>query len=266
MKTCDGSSSTTGNLEVDFSINPSFIVSDTESIFQDFYILSDASTAGNDGPVNVKQTKEFHDVNTSVDDDHSNDFSVNKNDYFCDTGLKEVKVSSKKRRMSRKLFNINNILKDVEIASRYVLSKAINNPANDAADNISYTNVETIFEGTVYNAFIDSLNKIKSTPKEFYKLINDSFSDDLEVFQFSKRLSKNLGIIHNRFLTRLELWKKNSFVDSRGNKSLILGMQQMIYDEWIENSIPSVVNGKQLLHIKVYFKSFNGIKNERINI
>ena len=37
----------------------------------------------------------------------------------------------------------------------------------------------------------------------------------------------------------------------------------MIYDEWIKNSIPSVVNGRQLLHIHKswYLKSFNGIKN-----
>ena len=62
METCDGSFNTADNdLDIDLN-NPSFVVSDTENIFNDFYIINDESTAAGDVPVNVKQTKEFQDV------------------------------------------------------------------------------------------------------------------------------------------------------------------------------------------------------------
>ena len=77
------------------------------------------------------------------------------------------------------------------------LSKAINNPANAAAEVFSSTDVETLFEGKVCNAFINGLNKL------LYKIITESSSDELDDFQFSKWLSKKLGIIQNRFSYRI---------------------------------------------------------------
>ena len=73
-----------------------------------------------------------------------------------------------------------------------------------------------------------------------------------------------MGIEHYRFISRLENWKTNIFEDKRGNQNGIpLETKQIIYNEWLCNSIPSVIHGRELVRMRklLYLKKFEGIVN-----
>ena len=98
-----------------------------------------------------------------------------------------------------------------------------------------------------------------------YDLIKNAFCEEIEDKSFRFWLCKKLCIDSNKFITSLSLWKENDFQEVRGRKSLSIDLKQMIYNEWIENSIPSVDcrNGRVSMKIRKinYTKQFSGIVN-----
>ena len=169
-----------------------------------------------------------------------------------------------KKVISRKSFDINSMLGNLVQDTKYkILSKALDTTINEAKEELAYTDVEDSFEGKVCHAFIDYLIQKKNNSKSFYELISRSFSDNINNEDFSRWLSRKLGIQHHLFVSRLLKWTLSSFQETRSRKAAPLETRQTIYDEWLSNTIPSVVSGSETvkLHKSNYLKRHSDIVN-----
>ena len=169
-----------------------------------------------------------------------------------------------KKVIGRKSFDINSMLGNLVQDTKYkILSKALDTTINEAKEELAYTDVEERFEGKVCHDFIDYLIQKKNDSKSFYKLISRSFSDNINNEDFSRWLSRKLGIQHHLFVSRLLKWTLSSFQETRGRKAAPLDTRQTIYDEWLSNTIPCVLNGCETVKLRKsnYLKRYSGIVN-----
>ena len=68
-----------------------------------------------------------------------------------------------------------------------------------------------------------------------------------------------------KFLEAFSNWSKSNFHENRGRKRLKLETKQIIYDEWISNSVPPVDcrNGRECMKIKrnIFMQIYNKLEN-----
>ena len=69
-----------------------------------------------------------------------------------------------------------------------------------------------------------------------------------------------------KFLEAFSNWSKSNFHENRGRKRLKLETKQIIYDEWISNSVPPVDcrNDRECMKIKknISMQIYNKLENE----
>ena len=120
----------------------------------------------------------------------------------------------------------------------------------------------------VSDAFLKQLREMRNDEK-FVKLVVDSFGE--RVFSdnaFISWLSRKLGFDYPIYFKRkIQTWKENNFMETRGTTTRPLEEHQTIFDDWIENSIPSVDmrNGRDNVKMKCneYEKRYINIINDR---
>ena len=94
------------------------------------------------------------------------------------------------------------------------------------------------------------------------------FSDELQDRDFVSWIAKKVRFQISKFLERkINRWKENNFKENRGRRQIALEEKQQVYDQWIDDSIPSVDfrNGRNTIKIRhdTYERRYKGLKNDK---
>ena len=162
-----------------------------------------------------------------------------------------------RKEKERKKKSIEAIVKNLEVTQR----SSILNEVMPINNSINY-------EGYVCSAFLSDLKERfdKESAPKFYQYIHKTFANKIEDGEFQKWLTNKLGVYKYRFVEQYYFWKENNFSETRGRKGLPIEVQQIIYNEWKENSIfsPDRRNGRDTVKMSKneYENDYHLIKND----
>ena len=179
---------------------------------------------------------------------------------------KSAESPRSRKSKSRNLKSLHGLLHKVQLKHRRkILEEALTKQTSEAAEEIAFSGAENIFQGKVCSAFLNYLKSLKRNSICFYKLLNDSFGEDLDDEEFLRFLGRKLDIWPHLLRSRLQSWIVREFKESRGRKSLNLEQQQVIYNLWLEYSIPSVDSRNNRNCVKMnrqkYERRYNDLEN-----
>ena len=128
---------------------------------------------------------------------------------------------------------IDNILAKLPLKTRAVVVDCVSSSDSECGS----VNDSKNFDQLVCKSLIDYLKKVWKNSLSFHKIIHEMFEGNMNDPSFVCWLAAKLGIRQFNLERGYDLWKRNLFNETRGRKGLCLENRQLIYDEWLNNSI-----------------------------